>query len=315
MRRLFHSLLRGAPAPACIIILFACASLSSALDAADLKRIVHAYADAPGDTLFLHVHTVAGVAFDLEPLTWHSNIALDTVNVSNTSIQINDNAAPSFHALKICVADLNAMSSNQCRDWSSLWSKPAWDAASNRCCQRGACSIVLLLQSQQVREAECSALPITHVKKMNGNTSILSPNSPPFFLPLFHITHPLPISDASDPRLARVLHEQLALHAHILGASSHVVPPFPADFADMKSFFVGQVGGRLIVPAVVLGCAACDYSLWLPPRLMTLPAIINHTPSPCQTPQEHIMSELRDILSLRAFDEGAQNSKVAHTTP
>ena len=66
---------------------------------------------------------------------------------------------------------------------------------------------------------------------------------------------------------------------------------------------------------VVLDCGACDHLSWLLPRLMTVHAIINHTPSPCHTPQEHIMSELRDILSLRAFDEGAQNSKVEHTTP
>ena len=267
MRRWFDSFVRAfGPAP--IILLLVTAAVSLADDAADLKRIIHAYADSPGDTLMLHARIAPGIVFDPEPLTWHPNIAFDTLHISNAG-EANANAVPSFHNLKLCVANLNQMSSSQCRDWSSVWSKPAWHPPSNRPCQRGICSIVLLLSSAPVREPECSALPIIHLKKLSNTTNGFknpTPGCSSCRPPRFHITATRSIADGDDPRLALLLNHQLALHSSILGTQSRgVVPQFPSDFSDMKNFFVGQ---------------------------------------------EHIMGELKDILSLRKFDEGAKNSRV-----
>ena len=103
MRRWFDSFVRAfGPAP--IILLLVTAAVSLADDAADLKRIIHAYADSPGDTLMLHARIAPGIVFDPEPLTWHPNIAFDTLHISNAG-EANANAVPPFHNLKLCEAN------------------------------------------------------------------------------------------------------------------------------------------------------------------------------------------------------------------
>lgn len=252
------------------VLLAASTAISLADDATHLRDVIYAYADKPGDTLILHARVVPGIDFDPETFSRHKNIAFDAVDISKVGHEINADAKPKYDDLTLCVANLNQLSSSQCKDWSSYWSQPVWDANANRSCQRGKCSIVLLVSSGRIREPECAALPHIHLKKIsvvkNGCRG-QGLDSSTCRSPVFDLTADYSARDVLDPRLELVLNEQLDLHHRILGTKSReeLVRPFPTEVSDLKYFFVGQ---------------------------------------------EHIMSELQDILSIRQFDEGGNNSKV-----
>jgi hypothetical protein len=251
--------------PVCLILLLAIsAATSRADDSAILTDVIHSYANNPGDSLIIHVHHAPDFSFRPEIFTRHRNIAFDIVHASSVSPEINSQATPKYHGITTCVVNLNELSSSECKAWSSVWSQPLWDPESHRPSQRGICSIVILVSSGLIREAECSALPRIHLKKIstakNGCIND-TPGSSSCRLPVFDIsTHHVP--EGADPRLESTLREQLDLHARILGTGAS---PFPSDFSDLKKFFVGQ---------------------------------------------EHILSELKDVLSLRKLEEGAKNSRV-----
>ena len=272
MARLYHSL-SDSFIPACLILLLCLfVPTSHANHAALLRDVIHAYADNPGDTLILHVRVAPGASFDPETFSRHKNIAFDAVDVSKIEHEINSEATPKYHGLTLCVANLNQLSPSQCKGWSSHWSQPMWDTASNRSCQRGICSIVLLVSSGLVQEPECSALLRVHLKKVssaNGGCKLQAVGSSSCIFPVFDLTTGASIAaaDVVDPRLELILNDQLDLHARILGTGSKQdsVRSFPTEFSHLKNFFVGQ---------------------------------------------EHIMSELKDILTLRKFDEGGGNSRV-----
>jgi len=268
MHRCFHSFF---PCGHTRLLLLLCvAAVSLADDAAQLRDVIHAYADNPGDILILHARVAPGVIFDPEPFSRHKNIAFDTVDISKVDHEINSDAVPRYHGITLCVANLNELSPSQCKDWSSDWSQPVWDAGSNRSCQRGICSIVLLVSSRRIREPECSALPVIHLKKISSvkHGCTHQPVDPSTCrLPVFDIGTEQLVHHAADPRLELILHHQLDLHRRILGSKSqqNLIPPFPTKFSELKHFFVGQ---------------------------------------------EHIMSDLQNILDVRQFDDSSGNSRV-----
>ena len=279
MCRSLHSFL-GSARPAhpnlvhhsrCILLLICLlAPISLADDAAHLQDIIRAYADRPGDTLILHVRVSPGVMFKPETFALHKNIALDTIDISKVGHDINSGAKPNYKSITLCVANLNELSASQCKEWSSYWSQPAWDASSHRPCQRGICSIVLLVSSGPIRDPHCSALPQIHLKQISNSKSGCRNqgiDGTSCRAPVFDISTNRSTSDNSDPRLELILSDQLALHSRILGVGAHqrIYRPFPSNISDMKHFFVGQ---------------------------------------------EHIMSELKSILDEREFDIASHSSKV-----
>jgi hypothetical protein len=254
-----------------LLLLGIVAPISLADDAALLQDTIKAYADNPGDTLFLHVRIAPGVIFHPETSAPHKNVALDAVDISEVGHEINSVATPKYKHLTLCFAKLNELSASQCQDWSSHWSRPAWDATSNRPCQRGICSIVLLLSSGLIHEPQCSALPRIHLKKISSLNKNSCRNQghdgPTCRAPVFDITANRSMTDNVDPRLELILNEQLDLNDRILGISSHqhTYRPYPTNPSEIQHFFVGQ---------------------------------------------EHIISELQDILEARRFDAASDSCKV-----